>query len=80
MRGFGDLESVIMGRLWTWGRPYVYLPVATREQYTAQLMREALDSSTDPDATLVHFLAEMSTDEIDAVRRALRRRSHRPTP
>lgn len=116
MRGFGDLEAVVMDRLWAWGRPatvreiyeemlgqrriayttvmtvmsqlhlkgwltrtqegraYLYEPVATREQYSADLMREALDASQDAGATLVHFLDSMSEAESDALRQALRRR------
>lgn len=116
MRGFGDLEAVVMDRLWSWARPatvrdvhddlqserhlayttvmtvmdnlhkkgwlrrsqegraYVYEPVATREEYTAGLMRAALDASQDAGATLAHFLDQMSQDQSDALRRALRRR------
>ena len=116
VRGFGDLEAVVMDRLWTWSRPatvrdvyedlhgqrriayttvmtvmsqlhlkgwltrtqegraYLYEPVATREQYSADLMREALDASKDAGATLVHFLDSMTDAESDALRRALRRR------
>ena len=116
MRGFGDLEAVIMDRLWSWDRPstvrevvdslrnereiahttvmtvmdnlhrkgwlereragraYVYQPVASRQEYSAGLMREALEASRDADRTLVHFLAQMSGEESAALCRALRRR------
>lgn len=56
------------------GRAYRYEPVATREQYSADLMREALDASQDAGTTLVHFLDQMSEAESDELRRALRRR------
>jgi len=59
------------------GRAYVYRPVASRQEYSARLMREALDASRDADETLVHFLAQMSDDESAALRRALRRRPRR---
>ena len=116
MRGFGDLEAVIMERLWSWGDPatvrqvvedlrrdrdiayttvqtvmdnlhrkgwlsrepkgraYAYRPVASRQEYSARLMREALDASDDADLTLMHFLSQVSDDEAASLRRALRRR------
>ena len=119
MRGFGDLEAVVMDRLWSWrrsatvrevvedlqadrriayttvmtvmdnlhskgwlrreldGRAYRYEPVATREQYSADLMREALDASRDPGMTLVHFLDQVTEEESDALRRELQRRRRR---
>ena len=119
MRGFGELESVIMDRLWSWGgtatvrdvfdsvhadrdiayptvmtvmdnlhskgwlrreldgRAYRYEPVATREQYSAELMREALDASKDSGATLVHFLDRVTEAESDALRHELQRRKRR---
>ena len=119
MRGFGDLEAVIMDRLWSrdssatvrdvledlsvdrkiayttvmtvmdnlfrkgWltreldGRAFRYAPIDSREKYSAVLMREALADSRDADATLVHFLAGMTEEDSDALRRALRRRRRR---
>ena len=116
MRGFGNLEAVVMDLLWSWGRPatvrevvddlvtkreiayttvmtvmdnlhrkgwldrvldgraYRYEPVASREEYVARVMRDALDGSLDVDATLAHFLDQMTDAESDALRRALRRR------
>lgn len=115
MRGFGELEAVIMDCLWSadvamsvrdvqarlkeardpayttvmtvldnlykkgWlerervGRGYSYQPVASREEYTAKLMREALNASTDQSATFVHFLSDMSPEQTDTLRGALRR-------
>lgn len=117
MRGFGDLEAVVMDRLWSqhrsatvrdmvddlarereiayttvmtvmdnlhrkgWlertrdGRAYRYQPVASREQYAARLMRDALDGRLDLDATLAHFVEGMTDTESDALRRVLHRRS-----
>lgn len=119
MRGFGELESKIMDRLWSWNRPvtvrevqedlrperdlayttvmtvmdnlhrkgwlqreragraYRYEPVASRDEYSAELMREALTSSTDHTATLVRFMEQMTPTEAAALRRARRRLGRR---
>ena len=115
MRGFGELEAVVMQRLWSrqapvtvreivdelrterelayttiltvmdnlfkkgWlrreidGRAYRYEPVASREEYVAMVMREALDGSGDRAVALQHFVGRMSTEEADALRGALNR-------
>ncbi len=114
MRGLGDLEAVIMDRLWSYRRPasvrfvledlrkdreiayttvmtvmdnlrtkgllrrepvgraYVYEPVASKEAYTAQLMREVLASGANTAATLVHFLERLTPEEAAALEAALR--------
>jgi predicted transcriptional regulator len=54
------------------GRAYVYEPLASRETYTARLMREALATSDNQAAAFVHFLSELSTDEAQALRAALK--------
>jgi predicted transcriptional regulator len=119
VRGFGELESKIMDRLWASGQPatvrevlddlradrviayttvmtvmdilyrkgwlrrerdgraYRYQPVSTRESYIAELMRDALSSSTDQAATLVRFTEQLSEDESVALRKALRRVARR---
>jgi predicted transcriptional regulator len=113
MRGFGELEAVIMERLWShdgpatvrevltqlrmqreiayttvltvmdnlwkkgWlrrepaGRAHRFAPVLTREQYGAQVMRQALDSSGDRSAALTHFVGRMSLEEATALRAVL---------
>jgi predicted transcriptional regulator len=115
VRGFGELEAVIMDILWRrdgpatvrdvlehlradreiayttvmtvmdnlhrkgWlrrereGRAYRYEPVATREEYSAGLMREALTASEDPASTFVHFLSQIDPAESAALRAALGR-------
>lgn len=55
------------------GRAYRYSPVSTRQAYSAELMREALDSSGDNATTLLRFVDEMTDAEAEAVRRALRK-------
>jgi predicted transcriptional regulator len=57
------------------GRAYRYRPVSSRQEYSAELMRQALHSSGDQTTTLLRFIGEMSDEETAAVRRALR--SHR---
>jgi predicted transcriptional regulator len=54
------------------GRAWVYEPTCTRQQYTAALMQEALGSSPDPAGALVSFVEQISADEADALRSALR--------
>lgn len=113
MRGFGELEAVIMDRLWLRGQPatvrdvladlrvdreiayttvltvmdnlrrkgwlrrepdgraHRYAPVLTREQYGAQVMRQALDSGGDPAVALSHFVGRMSLEEATALRAVL---------
>lgn len=116
MRGFGELEAVIMDRLWNWnhaatvrevledlatqrriayttvmtvmdnlyrkgwltreldGKAYRYRPVSSREEYSAELMREVLAGSGDEVATLLRFVDRMTDQEASAVRSALRGR------
>ena len=110
MRGFGDLEAVIMDRVWAhdapvtvrdlfdelqrerpiayttvmstmdnlyrkgWlarerdGKAYRYTAVASREEYSARLMREAMAGSGDTEAVLSHFVAQMDGTESAALR------------
>jgi predicted transcriptional regulator len=110
MRGFGDLESVIMDRVWArdepvtvrelvtelqvgrviayttvmttmdnlhrkgWlsrvkdGKAYQYTATASRDEYSARLMREALDSGGSAQAVLTHFVAQMDGVESDTLR------------
>ena len=115
MRGFGDLEAVVMDRMWNrdgettvrelfedlrqsreiayttvmstmdnlhrkgWlsrkrhGKAFLYWPSLTREQYSARLMRDALDGGGNPDLVLSHFLEQMSDEESATLRTALQR-------
>ncbi|KDE97138.1 Transcriptional regulatory protein (fragment) [uncultured Mycobacterium sp.] len=115
VRGFGELEAVIMDRLWTRnevstvrdifddltldrriayttvlstmdnlhrkgiltrervGKAYHYLPVMTREEHSATLMRAAFDSGGDTDLVLTYFLEQMTAEESTRVQDALRR-------
>ncbi len=119
MRGFGELESVIMHRVWDhagpvtvrelfeelqqerviayttvmttmdnlhrkgWltrvkeGKAYRYTPTASREEYSARLMREALDGGGDTQAVLSHFVAQMDGEESEMLRTVVRRLTDR---
>jgi predicted transcriptional regulator len=115
VRGFGDLEAVIMHRVWEYGRPvtvrelfdelsaertiayttvmstmdnlhrkgwldrvkegkaYRYTATASREEYSARLMREALEGGGDTEAVLSHFIAQIDSGESEALRSVLRK-------
>jgi len=119
VRGFGELEAVIMDRLWTWGeaatvravvddlvgereiayttvmtvmdnlyrkgwlererqgKAWLYEPTLSREEYSARLMREALDDSGDRETAFAHFVEQMSDEESQTLRVALRRLARR---
>ena len=115
MRGFGDLEAVIMDRVWDrdgpvtvrelldellkerdiayttvmstmdnlhrkgWlgrvkdGKAYRYTATASREEYSARLMQEALADGGDAEIVLSHFVAQMDGEESEVLRAVLRR-------
>jgi len=115
VRGFGDLEAVVMDRMWRrggettvrevledlqsqreiayttvmstmdnlhrkgWlsrkrqGKAFLYWPSLTREQYSARLMRDALDGGGNPSLVLSHFLDQMSDEEAATLRTAFQR-------
>lgn len=115
MRGFGDLEAVVMDRMWNrdgettvralfeelrqsreiayttvmstmdnlhrkgWlsrtrqGKAFLYWPSLTREEYSARLMRDALDGGGNPSLVLSHFLEQMSDEESATLRTTLQR-------
>ncbi|MEN4473950.1 BlaI/MecI/CopY family transcriptional regulator [Mycolicibacterium cosmeticum] len=119
--GFGELEAVIMDRIWNRGsdttttvreifdeltaerdiayttvmstmdnlhskgylsrerdgKAYRYWPTSTREQHSAGLMREALDSGGQPDLVLTYFLEQIGAEESARLRAALRRPAKR---
>lgn len=55
------------------GRAYRYEPTRSGEEYSAQLMRQALDSSPDQVGAFVHFLQRMSPEEARALEQAYRK-------
>jgi predicted transcriptional regulator len=120
MRGFGELEAVLMQRIWDYdgpvsvrelfdelsqerpiayttvmstmdnlhrkgwlarerdGKAYRYTAVASREEYSARLMREAMAQAGDTEAVLSHFVAAMDGEQsqllLDVVSRLTARR------
>jgi predicted transcriptional regulator len=52
------------------GRAYRYEPLVSAEEYSADLMRQALAASTDRPAVLMHFLGELSAEETAALEEA----------
>ena len=50
------------------GRAYVYRATRAREQYEAELMEEVLASSSDRSATLLHFVEQISVEELAELR------------
>jgi predicted transcriptional regulator len=115
VRGFGDLEAVLMHLVWDhdgpvtvrelfaellleraiayttvmstmdnlhrkgWlartkeGKAYRYTATASREEYSARLMRDALDGGGDTEAVLSHFVAQMGGEESEVLRAVVRR-------
>ncbi|MBB3663613.1 MULTISPECIES: BlaI/MecI/CopY family transcriptional regulator [Prauserella salsuginis group] len=115
MRGFGELETVVMDRIWDsgdtvtvrdvfeglkttreiayttvmstmdnlyrkgWldrdrqGKAYLYWPALSREEYSARLMREAMDSGGDPGLVLTRFLEQIDDGESTRLRKVVRR-------
>lgn len=53
------------------GRAYIYETVASKEAYTAELMRDSLAASGNRAATLVHFLERLTPEEAAALEAAL---------
>ena len=120
MRGFGELEAVVMHRVWEhdspvtvrelfdelrreraiayttvmstmdnlhrkgWldrvkeGKAYRYAAIASREEYSARLMREALVGGGDTEAVLNHFVAQMEGDESEVLRAVVERLAREP--
>lgn len=119
VRGFGELEAVVMDRIWDrnatttvreifdelaaereiayttvmstmdnlhtkgWlgrerdGKAYRYWPTLTREQHSAQLMREVFDAGGSSELVLSHFLEQISPEESARLRAALQRLARR---
>jgi predicted transcriptional regulator len=115
VRGFGELEAVVMDRVWDHGSPvtvrelfdelrreraiayttvmstmdnlhrkgwlardkdgkaYRYIAVASRDEYSARLMREAMAEAGDTEAVLSHFVAAMDGEQSEVLRAVLDR-------
>ena len=55
------------------GRAYHYAPLVSAEEYSAGLLRQALATSSDRPAVLMHFIEELSADEAGVLEEAYRR-------
>lgn len=55
------------------GRTLLYEAAATREEFVAELMMQALQLTSDRDAALAHFARSVSPDEAAALRGALKK-------
>lgn len=53
------------------GRAFRYIPIASRGEYAARLLRGALDEAGDPAEALTSFVDQMSPAETAALRAAL---------
>lgn len=73
MTVMGNLERKGWLRRHADGRAYRYEPLVTAEEYSAALMRQALEASTDRPAVLMHFIQELSAEEARALEEAYRR-------
>jgi predicted transcriptional regulator len=56
------------------GKAYEYEASFSREEASARALREVLDSSDDPHAVLMRFVASVSDEETDLLRDALRKK------
>jgi predicted transcriptional regulator len=59
------------------GKAYRYTATASRDEYSARLMREALAGGGDTEAVLTHFVTQMDGEESDMLREVVRRLSGR---
>jgi predicted transcriptional regulator len=73
MTVMGNLEKKGWLRRHAEGRAYRYELLVSAEEYSAGLIRQALEASTDRPAALMHFLEELSADEARALEEAYRR-------
>lgn len=62
------------------GRAYRYEPVSSGDEYSAELMRGALDTSPDHVAAFAHFLKRLSPEEVGELEDAYRQQTGRRLP
>lgn len=56
------------------GRAWLYEATTDRGEYAARVMHDILQSTHDQTAAMSHFIARMTEDESETLRRLLRRR------
>ena len=57
------------------GKAYRYQPVMSREEHIADAMTDALSATADPSAALGHFVASLSTEDTNSLKKLLRKRT-----
>jgi predicted transcriptional regulator len=57
------------------GKAYWYTAVASREEYSARLMSEAMSEAGDTEAVLSHFVAQMDDEQSQVLGAVLRKLS-----
>jgi predicted transcriptional regulator len=62
------------------GRAYRYEPLVTGEEYSARLMRQALQASSDRPAALMRFIGDLSAGETAALEEAYQRLTRNRAP
>ena len=78
MTVMGNLERKGWLRRQAEGRAYRYEPLVSAEEYSAALMRQALEATTDRSAVLMHFINDLSADEARALEEAYRHLTRQP--
>lgn len=61
------------------GKAYVYTPVSSREEHTAELLREVLADSEDRTAALMHLVGKLEAGEAANLLAALTERADEPS-
>ncbi|WP_236794405.1 BlaI/MecI/CopY family transcriptional regulator [Amycolatopsis sp. GM8] len=59
------------------GKAFIYQAAIGHEEAAARALRDILESSTDPEAVLLHFAQSTSAEESEALRKGLRRKARR---
>ncbi|MDQ0382005.1 BlaI/MecI/CopY family transcriptional regulator [Amycolatopsis thermophila] len=59
------------------GRAYLYQPAIGREEAAARALRDIVNSSGNPEGVLLHFAQSVSEEEVDVLRKGLRRKPRR---
>ena len=65
------LETKGLVRRTRGGRAHSYEAVASRDEHTAALMRQVLNTASDRDVALARFVGGVSAQDVEALRRAL---------
>jgi predicted transcriptional regulator len=61
------------------GKAYLYTPVSTRDEHTAQVLQDVLSDSQDRTAALMHLVGRLDAGEAAELLAALSERAEEPT-